>query len=608
LRAFRAPLRLGVVRVATVALALSGAWRVSSSMAQTPAERMTAESRALTRAARLEREGRPQAAIEEVEGLLERYPDSVSGLAVLQRLRSEEGRARLLLPYAERAVEVSGGRMPPLLQLWIRALMTAGEQDSATAAAVRWTRESPQEAMSFLELSQVLRQRGRTEEAIETLTRGRRSLGAPDAFAQELGQLQLAAGAYEDAARNWVVMLAWGVAGRDVVARQLADAIVDPERAKGALWRELERPDARFKAVRSGIEFALRLPDPEAARRLVGVAVDRVPRETRLALLRDFTLAAANRGLFGQAAWGASRLAREAPSVDERLQWRAMAADFALNAGDEVWARAEFEVLLGQARPGTEAHRTALRRSFELSLDDPELARERFEEFGRRYPADGEALAAMAVELAEGDLGRGDLKRAAADLALVRSPTDPNTALRVARSRGLLSLFGGRPGLAKARLEEAAEVGGAAASRSSVIEMLEALRRADSVEAVAFGAALLRLRSDPAAAAAGSFLDAWKDHPASRGRPALLMVAARELAAQGLGEEAARLRTRVVERFPAAPEAPSALLDLARFEANGNGAAARAHLESLIVSYPGSALAPVARRMLAELGGAVPSS
>ncbi len=57
--------------------------------------------------------------------------------------------------------------------------------------------------------------------------------------------------------------------------------------------------------------------------------------------------------------------------------------------------------------------------------------------------------------------------------------------------------------------------------------------------------------------------------------------------------------------FPDSPEAPEAELAWARALARrGDHAGARARLERLVVTYPESALAPIARRELDALGPA----
>jgi hypothetical protein len=87
-----------------------------------------------------------------------------------------------------------------------------------------------------------------------------------------------------------------------------------------------------------------------------------------------------------------------------------------------------------------------------------------------------------------------------------------------------------------------------------------------------------------------------------------MRLAAGALAHAGRDEQAGEVRRRLVAAFPASPEATGALLALARAELPERPEAARAWLQRLIIDHPDSALAPVARRMLSEIEGRVPSS
>jgi hypothetical protein len=123
---------------------------------------------------------------------------------------------------------------------------------------------------------------------------------------------------------------------------------------------------------------------------------------------------------------------------------------------------------------------------------------------------------------------------------------------------------------------------------------------ADSAEVALSGRVALGLRRDPRGFDPGPSLRELAGLPASPGRPGVLLQMADVAADAGRGDVAGPLRRRVVEAFPASAEAPAALLDLAR-AAPPDGR--REWLERLIVGYPDSALAPVARRLLAELEG-----
>ncbi|MDF1502778.1 tetratricopeptide repeat protein, partial [Roseisolibacter sp. H3M3-2] len=79
----------------------------------------------------------------------------------------------------------------------------------------------------------------------------------------------------------------------------------------------------------------------------------------------------------------------------------------------------------------------------------------------------------------------------------------------------------------------------------------------------------------------------------------LVATAARLHAARGDSAAAQPLWERVATQYADSPEAPEADLAWARqLQRRGDAAAAKARLEHLILTYPESALVPIARRML----------
>jgi hypothetical protein len=111
------------------------------------------------------------------------------------------------------------------------------------------------------------------------------------------------------------------------------------------------------------------------------------------------------------------------------------------------------------------------------------------------------------------------------------------------------------------------------------------------------GAAFLALARGDTARAAGELADAAGTVPEAA--PLLLVTAARLHAARGDTARAITLWQRVVEQSAGAPEAPEADLAWARaLRRRGDAAGARARLEHLIVTWPESALVPIARREL----------
>ncbi|HEY0969689.1 MAG TPA: hypothetical protein VGE02_01795, partial [Gemmatimonadales bacterium] len=87
----------------------------------------------------------------------------------------------------------------------------------------------------------------------------------------------------------------------------------------------------------------------------------------------------------------------------------------------------------------------------------------------------------------------------------------------------------------------------------------------------------------------------------------LLAFAARLHAARDEGDRAIAIWERIVAGHASSPEAAEADLAWAReLRARGASDGAAARLEHLILTYPGSALVPQARRELELIRGAVP--
>ena len=91
-------------------------------------------------------------------------------------------------------------------------------------------------------------------------------------------------------------------------------------------------------------------------------------------------------------------------------------------------------------------------------------------------------------------------------------------------------------------------------------------------------------------------------------RSALLAEAARMAERGGEATQAAGLRQRLLDEFPAAPEVGEASLALAQYAAQTSGGREGAIrlLESLISERPNAAVVPAARRELERLRGGAP--
>lgn len=583
-----------------------------SAMAQEAPPRSAAERKLLEEGAGLSQAGRTREARQALATYLDEHPAAAAVLLALRAsLRDDELRT-VFLPRAENGAVAAGRRDAVLNRLWIRALLELGLADSARVVAEEWARAVPREPSAHLEVAEVEAASGRLPQAIRALEMGRALAGEEPTFGRRLSAFHLRRGEWESAAEEWARLLAAGEVGVAAVLDVLDDWPGDSEPPLAALWARVADLPAGDPRRGSGVILALRRGAMEAARRVASAPGSGYEVQRRL-LLRTYLQEARRHGYWAEAAWAAQRLAGLAEEPARQREWRAVSADMALRDRDTAGARRVFEVLIRDAPPRTEAHRVATRRLFSLRAAERGGTAEAgriFREYLRLYPEPVADRAEMAIELSRSRVRSGDLSGAG---ELLEEEADgrlgPVGRARMAGERAVLALYEGRPHAAVELLRTAVEGPSPPAERTRWIRLLAALEPADSVEIAAWGRLALEAARRPEGARADGFLEELSRAPGGGSRPALLIEAARTLAAAGQDAEAARLRRRLVEAYPSSAEAAEALWELGRGSAGTDRAAARAWLERLIVDHPQSAVAPVARRLLAELArdGAAPS-
>ncbi len=558
-----------------------------------------AETRAVERAGQLRDSGRHHEARELLIARLRAEPASPDALRLLLDLSGETGELASFVAEAEQASRGTGGTEPSIRGLWMRGLIAAGLPDSARAAAARWREERPGEPAAHRWLAEAHLAGADTARALDVLTRATGASPEDRAILERLAELLAATGDLDGLVASWARLLEHGEPGAEAVV-QGALALARTDAApRDALWR---RVIGRSGAVADGaVAAALRLGEGEAARRLAEAA-DFVGVNERAAFFRQYVREADEAGLPAEVAWAAERLIGMSPRPVDRLRWRAMSADMALVAGDTSGARRAFRDLARESRPGDAAHGLATRRLFSLLAADPATlaqAESLWTEHERQYPDSVAARAVMAAELSMGRARAGDmqgaenvLRRAAVDL----ESAEARATIDAAAAR--IALFQGSLDSAVVRLRRAAAVAGPAAERTRRLGLLALLETITPEEVEPLGGALLGMSRDPGGWDPLGWLDAIRGVPPGPGRPALLSHVATELTEVGRQDDARVLLLRVADGYPASPEAPAALLSLAR---TSPPADARAWLERLITTYPDSALAPLARRLLAEL-------
>jgi len=576
------PLILGLLLVASPALARA--------QATPPAER-----RAVDRAERLLDTGRTAEAIGVLEEHLGAEPASPEALALLRRLLVQAGDPERFLSRIEAAAE-RAPRDPAIRHLRVRALLDAGRVDSALAVAESWAADSPAEPRAALALAEAAEAAGDAGRGMRALEAAELRVEDPAALRARRADLALSSGDHGQAIAAWVALLASATPGIDAVAEDLTGA---GERS-GVLLADLASALGPGPGAGAGALVALRLRAASTARQLAVAAGD----DDRPAFLREYVREADRTGLAEEVAWAATELVRLSPRPIDRLRWRAMAADRALAAGDSVGAREAFSDLAAETDPGDAPHEAATRRLLELLAASPgelDEAERLFRRYAAEYPDSTRVRAELIGRLALGYATAGDPARAESRIAEGRRGLDAGSAAPLEAAAAWVAWYAGARDSALARLGRSlADPSLAPAERTARLRAATVLQGADSAEVALSGRVALGLRRDPRGFDPGPSLRELAGLPASPGRPGVLLQMADVAADAGRGDVAGPLRRRVVEAFPASAEAPAALLDLAR-AAPPDGR--REWLERLIVGYPDSALAPVARRLLAELEG-----
>ena len=138
------------------------------------------------------------------------------------------------------------------------------------------------------------------------------------------------------------------------------------------------------------------------------------------------------------------------------------------------------------------------------------------------------------------------------------------------------------------------------AEQTTRLQLLTLLQAGDSSEVAIVGEGTFKLLRDPPGFDPLQSLGALAAVPQTSGRPLALLYLADAAATEGRYEVARVFRLQVIQRYANSAEAPVALLSLAR---EADQPEAGRWLEQLIVGYPDSALAPMARRLLSDLSG-----
>jgi tetratricopeptide (TPR) repeat protein len=285
---------------------------------------------------------------------------------------------------------------------------------------------------------------------------------------------------------------------------------------------------------------------------------------------------------------------------------RADAARAFIEAGDRVAARAVLERVAQDSNAPPDAQRLAQRAVVEALIEGGQRneAAQQLATNARLSPDD---RASLRLRLVRARIAAGELDRA--DTELARDSSVEALALQ-----GWIALYRGRLTAAQRLFLAAGPYAGDQRDAVERTAMVALLQRVTGDSFPELGSALLLLVQGDSLHAVQSLRTAaarLATGEGSEGRPDLLLLAGRVAARLDTVQQgtALALFDEVVSTGGQGAAAPAAELEWARLlERRAQTAEAIRHLEHLILTYPGSAVVPEARRELERAKGAIPRS
>jgi tetratricopeptide (TPR) repeat protein len=284
------------------------------------------------------------------------------------------------------------------------------------------------------------------------------------------------------------------------------------------------------------------------------------------------------------------------------VRTRADAIRALLSAGDRQAARRLLERMAADTSTPSETQVLAQTAFVQALIDEGQLdsATARLAVLGDRVVA--EERQALRFAVARARISRGELEPAAALLA-------GDSSVAGLAVHGWLALYRGRLKEATALFRRAGPYAGDrrdATERTAMLALLQQIKAEQSPE---LGAALMRLAQGDSSGAVDALQRAARGFAAGGRADVLLLAGQVARALPGRQGEAVELFAEVVRTGGGGAAAPAAELAWARVLAQQSRFQdAIGHLEHLILTYPGSAVVPEARRELERLRGAIPRS
>ena len=548
------------------------------------------------RALELERRGRYEEAADAYRALLSGAQTNDVALLGLERVLTRLGKLESLFAVVD-SLFASDPANRLLHQIELRTWASLDQPDSVAAAGERWVEMSPGSVEPYRHWAIATSRTGQTDRAIDILLTGRQQLGGT-ALAPELGRMYGSARRWIDAALEWSnavrineQYLAAGAAG----LRQV------PEVDRVNVLRVLSNDSADNFGRRLAAETLVAWGRPEEGWTMLQSTL---PADMALAapMVRRFAdRAHAGRTPVGERARGYAleRLA-EISTGREAERARLGAARAFADAGALAAARRILDRMNSGGTPNDAAAAMATLIRVMVDAGDVKDAEKRLREWDGRLH--GDDAARLKEMIAWAWLDRGDLDRAAGIL-------ESDSTVGTLAMRGWIRLFRGD---LRGATEFFRAAGPFAQSRDEATrrtEMLALIQRIGPDSIPSLGNALLSLVSGDTAQAVRKLERVARELSLSGGRADVLTYGGQLAQRNGDWNGAEALLTEALQIDSAGVAAPLAEFALAIvYDELGDKDAAVTHLEHLIISYPGSAMVPEARRLLDRVRGVIPKS
>ena len=540
------------------------------------------DSSAFYRALQLESEGKHREAAAQFRRALH-GTSTVSALLGLERAYAEIGWTDSLFVPLDSLIRANPGE-PVYRAVQLRSLQSLGRDAALQSAFERWVVDAPRDPRPYREYARLLLQRGQASRADSVLLRARAALGSAGDLQLELAQTRAAMGQWEESAQAWRGALQSAPYLEQAAAYALTPA---PMEVRDAIRGQFFAPPTLVAARRALATLESAWGSP--ANGWLALR-DLPPDSASAAAWLEFARRAESeeRWTHAREALSAALRFRESPEVALR------AAVAALNSGDPGGALA-LAPLTAAGADSARVARTLLPVHVRAlaALGRPASAERLVEGYDRWLTPTSKA--ALARSIAFGWVRVGDMTRARSALRGAGPDADSSDAA------GWLALYGGDLATARRLLRTSGD------ASPELALALGLIARVKEDSAPGLGAAFLTLARGDTAQAASALAESAEHLPAAAS--ILLYTAAQLRHASGHDALARPLWKRVVEQYASSAEAPAAELEWARsLRRTGENAAAIARLEHLILSYPGSALVPQARRDLELIRNTIPGT